>query len=221
MLLKAKKGRRECVRLHSVSPIPTDPTSGRSPPHHVPVEGALSGRLASPADVPQAPVMAAPAQFAAGPDRLAFGAGGGAANEPVTMPPETAMVEGAPKVPITENGGGCFQILGAPGGADHFSLNFEARTGTRGPPLKMVVQLLAPPGAGTTNFSFPLIVPSSTEPALVPQGAAVLPSVALTVKTSEVAVPPVFKGGLNLITPVQLLVHVTEPGRMTGFARAA
>jgi hypothetical protein len=121
------------------------------------------------------------------------GSGRGAANDPVTLPPVMAMVDGTPRVPTTENAGGCFQMLGAPGGVVHVSLNFEAGTGAWGAPLKKVVQLLAPPGAGTTNLSAPLIFPISAVPAEVAHPPAVLPRVAVTVTSSDVATPPVLK----------------------------
>lgn len=135
--------------------------------------------------------MAAPFQADEGPERLAVGGGGGGeANEPTTLPPVMARVDGAPRVPMTEKRGSFFQTLGAPG-AIQVILSLEAGTGTREPPPKTLAQSLAP---AATNLSFPAMVPSSTVPAKVPQGAPVFPKVALTLKISEWAVPPVVRG---------------------------
>jgi hypothetical protein len=88
-------------------------------------------------------------------------------------------------------------------------------------PLKMVAQLLALPGM--LNLSFPAIVPRAMEPAVVMHGLAVFPRVALTVKISVLAVPPFMSGGVKVMAPLHTPsegLHVTVPGKLTGFETA-
>jgi hypothetical protein len=163
------------------------------------------------------PSGTAPAQLES--ESEAFGVAYGE-NDPVTVPPVTfkLVMLGAP---TTENADGCFQGVGAPGGLVQVSLNFEAEVGTRERPLKTLEHLFAP---APVKINLPLIAPLTAMPAVVTQGLAVLPNVALTVIVSVVAVPPFRIGGEKLIAPDQTprdWLHVTVPGRTGGNLTAA
>ncbi len=164
------------------------------PGYHVPAE-VPSVKLARPELDPQ-PSGTAPAQLES--ESVAFGVAYGE-NDPVTVPPVTVKLV-MPGAPTTEKAVGCFQIVGAPGGTVQVSLNFEVVVGTRERPLKTLEHLLAPE---PVKINLPLIAPSTAMPAVVTQGLAEFPNVALTIIVSVVAVPPLRIGGVNLIDPAQ------------------
>lgn len=179
----------------------------------------LRVRLASPlvdAD-PVATAPLAPGQFVS--ERVAF-TGGYGEYDPVTFPPLIVMLF-KPAEPVTTNGGSCFQMVGLlPGGVLQRIWNLELTPTGAGSaaPLKMVAQLFALPGM--LNLSFPEIDPRATVPAVVTHGLAELPRVAFITNFSLLAVPPLMRGGTNLIVPVQTPLaglHVTVPGWFTGF----
>jgi hypothetical protein len=118
-------------------------------------------------------------------------------NDPVTFPPVTVKLV-MPSAPTKEKGGGGFQTVGAPGGVVHVSLNFEVEIGTRESPLKTLEHLFA---FAPVNVILPTIEPVTAMPAVVTHGLAELPSVALTIIVSVVAVPLLKSGGLNRIVP--------------------
>jgi hypothetical protein len=129
----------------------------------------------------------------------------------VTFPPVTVKLV-MPTAPTTEKAGGCFQLVGAPGGVVHVSLNFDVEVGTRESPLKTLEHLFA---FAPVKVIVPLIVPVTAMPAVVTHGLAELPSVAFTVIFSVVAVPFVKSGGLKPMAPLHAprdWLQVTLPG---------
>jgi hypothetical protein len=180
----------------------------------------LRVRLPSPVDdahpVETAPL--APGQFAS--ESVAFGAPNGV-KEPATAPLFTTM-SARLAAPVTKKVGAFVHLVGLPpAGVVQIILNLPPVGAGSVTPLKMVAQLLALPGM--LNLSFPAMDPMATKPAVPTHGLAVFPSAALTVKTSVFAVPPFISGGAKVITPLQTPpdgLHVTVPGRLTGFEAA-
>jgi hypothetical protein len=166
-----------------------------------------SGRLATPAVEVQPEGTAVPHVES---ESVAFGLAYGE-KEPVTFPPVTVklVMLGAP---TTEKDGGCFHTVGAPGGVIHVSLNFDVEVGTCDAPLKTLEHRL---DFAPVKVRVPLIAPATAMPAVVTHGLAELPNVAFTTIVSVVAVPPLRRGGLNVIPPDHTpcdALHVTTPG---------
>jgi hypothetical protein len=160
--------------------------------YHVPAD-VPKVRLATP-EVDAQPAGIAAAQFES--ESVAFGVAYGE-NDPVTVPPVTVKLV-IPTAPTTEKAGGGFQMVGAPGGVVHVSLNFEVEVGTRESPLKTLEHLFA---FAPLKIILPWIAPATAMPAVVTQGLAELPKVALTTIVSVVAIPPLMRGGVNRIVP--------------------
>jgi hypothetical protein len=189
--------------------------------HQVPVD-VLSVRLLRP------PADEQPAATAAGQllsESVAVGVAYGV-NEPLAVPPVIEMLVNA-AAPVTTKFAGCFHLVGVlPEGVVHLILNIGGADVVlvgvgRAVPLKIVAQLLAVPGMW--NFTCPAIAPMATKPPVVTHGLDVLPRMAFTLISSWLEVPPFLRAGEKSTIPFQTppaVLHVTWPGRITGFVTA-